>query len=166
MPPGVHLGPAPPSGGPQERPLVLGHTFAPPGTTVACLGRKTQSQVQRSWPKPRRREPCHRRPGRGPTGAGNSRGGTSERGADLRLNEHSHPSWPESKLERWKNDAAGATSLLVRGLGPRVKGSNDTINEAHSFKHLERELSRDIYTKQKSTNTESGTGGDQLRAEA
>ena len=52
--------------------------------------------------------------------------------------------FPENKLERWKNDAAGATSLLVRGLGPRGKGSNDTINEAHSFKHLERELSRDI----------------------
>ena len=66
------------------------------------------------------------------------------KGADLRLNEHSHHSWPESKLERWKNDAACATCLLVRGLGPRGKGSNDTVNEAHSFKHLERELSRDI----------------------
>ena len=75
-------------------------------------------------------------------------------------------SWPEIKLERSKNGAACATSLLVRGLGPRGKGSNDTVNEAHSFKHLERELSRGIYTKQKSTNTESGTGGDQLRVEA
>jgi hypothetical protein len=82
-------------------------------------------------------------------------------------------SWPEIKLERSKNGAACVTCLVMRGLRPRGIGSNDTVDGAHSFKHLEREWSRDLLHeaqeheygirngRRSAANQSLGIGGDQ-----